>query len=36
MFQNLNESYGVSVPLVLMNSLNTDSETGHALKKYKG
>ncbi|XP_063684329.1 UTP--glucose-1-phosphate uridylyltransferase-like isoform X2 [Bolinopsis microptera] len=34
--ENLNESYGVSVPLVLMNSLNTDSETGHALKKYKG
>ncbi|KAL5268322.1 hypothetical protein ACHWQZ_G002251 [Mnemiopsis leidyi] len=34
--ENLNEKYGVSVPLVLMNSLNTDSETGNALKKYKG
>ena len=34
--QNLNEKYNVSVPIVLMNSRNTDDETRHTLKKYKG
>ena len=34
--QNLNEKYNVNVPIVLMNSRNTDDETRHALKKYKG
>ena len=34
--KSLNETYDVNVPLVLMNSLNTDDETKKALNKYKG
>jgi len=32
--QNLNEVYNVDVPLVLMNSFNTDKETEKSLHKY--
>nr|CAD2198412.1 unnamed protein product [Meloidogyne enterolobii] len=32
--QNLNREYDVSVPLVLMNSFNTDEDTQKLLKKY--
>jgi|UniRef100_A0AC35G9D5 UTP--glucose-1-phosphate uridylyltransferase len=32
--QHLNNIYGVSVPLVLMNSFNTDDDTNKVLKKY--
>jgi len=35
MFQHLNKTYGVDVPLVLMNSFNTDEETKQVLRKYK-
>ena len=31
----LNHQYGVSVPLVLMNSFNTDEETAKVLRKYR-
>ncbi|XP_058789493.1 UTP--glucose-1-phosphate uridylyltransferase isoform X3 [Phymastichus coffea] len=34
--ENLNKIYGVSVPLVLMNSFNTDIDTQKIIKKYKG
>jgi len=33
--QNLNKMYNVNVPLVLMNSFNTDDDTRKLLKKYK-
>ena len=33
--EHLNKSYGVNVPLVLMNSFNTDEETAKILQKYK-
>ena len=32
--QQLNKAYNVSVPLVLMNSFNTDEDTNKLLKKY--
>uniref|UniRef100_A0A7E4W480 UTP--glucose-1-phosphate uridylyltransferase n=1 Tax=Panagrellus redivivus TaxID=6233 RepID=A0A7E4W480_PANRE len=32
--QQLNKTYDVSVPLVLMNSFNTDDDTSKVLKKY--
>lgn len=32
--QTLNKTYGVDVPLVLMNSFNTDDDTQKLLKKY--
>lgn len=32
--QFLNETYQVNVPLILMNSFNTDSETGKIIQKY--
>ena len=32
--QFLNAEYGVDVPLVLMNSFNTDSDTEKILRKY--
>eukprot|EP01113_Clastostelium_recurvatum_P002815 TRINITY_DN111_c0_g1_i4.p1 TRINITY_DN111_c0_g1~~TRINITY_DN111_c0_g1_i4.p1 ORF type:complete len:508 (+),score=164.80 TRINITY_DN111_c0_g1_i4:50-1525(+) len=32
----LNSTYGVNVPLVLMNSFRTDKETNKVLEKYKG
>jgi UTP--glucose-1-phosphate uridylyltransferase len=32
----LNKTYNVSVPLVLMNSFNTDEDTGNIIKKYEG
>ena len=31
----MNVKYGVSVPLVLMNSFNTDEDTAKVLRKYK-
>lgn len=34
--ENLNKSYGSSVPLVLMNSFNTDEDTHKIIRKYKG
>lgn len=33
--EQLNKAYNVSVPLVLMNSFNTDEDTNKLLKKYK-
>lgn len=33
--QQLNKTYNVSVPLVLMNSFNTDEDTSKLLKKYQ-
>ncbi|CAP35745.2 Protein CBG18265 [Caenorhabditis briggsae] len=33
-FQTLNKTYGVDVPLVLMNSFNTNEDTSKVLKKY--
>lgn len=33
-FQTLNKAYGVDVPLVLMNSFNTEEDTKKVLKKY--
>ncbi|VDM95522.1 unnamed protein product [Thelazia callipaeda] len=33
--QNLNRTYDVNVPLVLMNSFNTDEDTKKLLRKYK-
>lgn len=32
--QHLNKTYGTDVPLVLMNSFNTDEDTEKILKKY--
>lgn len=32
----LNKTYNVNVPLVLMNSFNTDEDTGNIIKKYEG
>ena len=32
--QNLNKAYDVDVPLVLMNSFNTDEDTHKILRKY--
>lgn len=32
----LNKTYNVNVPLVLMNSFNTDEETSRIIRKYKG
>ncbi|XP_034950806.1 UTP--glucose-1-phosphate uridylyltransferase isoform X2 [Chelonus insularis] len=34
--EHLNREYNVSVPLVLMNSFNTDDETQRIIRKYKG
>lgn len=34
--EHLNKKYGSNVPLVLMNSFNTDEETQKVIKKYKG
>lgn len=34
--ENLNKTYGTSVPLVLMNSFNTDEDTHKIIRKYKG
>lgn len=33
-FQSLNKTYGADVPLVLMNSFNTDEDTEKILRKY--
>ena len=33
-FQSLNKTYGTDVPLVLMNSFNTDEDTEKILRKY--
>lgn len=34
--EHLNKSYGTDVPLVLMNSFNTDEDTQKIIRKYKG
>jgi len=34
--EHLNKSYGADVPLVLMNSFNTDEDTQKIMRKYKG
>lgn len=34
--QSLNDKYGVKVPLLLMNSFNTDTDTEKIIKKYNG
>ncbi|CAD6234346.1 GSCOCG00001837001-RA-CDS [Cotesia congregata] len=34
--EHLNREYNVSVPLILMNSFNTDDETQRIIRKYKG
>ncbi len=34
--QSLNDKYDVSVPLLLMNSFNTDADTQKIIKKYNG
>lgn len=34
--QHLNETYGCRVPLVLMNSFNTDEDTQKVMRKYAG
>ncbi len=34
--QHLNKKYDVDVPLVLMNSFNTDEDTHALLRKYSG
>jgi len=34
--QKLNDRYGSTVPLVLMNSFNTDEDTSKIIRKYKG
>lgn len=36
LLQNLNKTYGANVPLVLMNSFNTDEDTEKIVRKYKG
>lgn len=33
--QHLNKTYNTDVPLVLMNSFNTDEDTKKILQKYK-
>ncbi|XP_051158503.1 UTP--glucose-1-phosphate uridylyltransferase isoform X4 [Leptopilina boulardi] len=33
--ENLNKTYGVNVPLILMNSFNTDHDTQRIIRKYK-
>lgn len=35
-FQSLNRQYNANVPLVLMNSFNTDEDTEKIIRKYKG
>ena len=32
----MNKQYGVDVPLILMNSFNTDEETAQIIQKYAG
>lgn len=34
--ESLNKTYNVSVPLVLMNSFNTDADTERIIRKYRG
>lgn len=34
--EHLNKTYGSDVPLVLMNSFNTDEDTEKVIRKYKG
>lgn len=34
--ETLNKTYGADVPLVLMNSFNTDEDTEKIVRKYKG
>ena len=34
--EHLNRTYDTDVPLVLMNSINTDDQTRKVLRKYKG
>lgn len=34
--QYLNRTYNVDVPLILMNSFNTDDDTKRIIRKYKG
>lgn len=34
--EHLNKTYDANVPLVLMNSFNTDEDTAKVLRKYKG
>ncbi|GAB6025043.1 UTP--glucose-1-phosphate uridylyltransferase [Chamberlinius hualienensis] len=34
--ENLNKTYGANVPLVLMNSFNTDDDTQKIVRKYNG
>ena len=34
--QNLNKIYCVNVPLILMNSFNTEEDTQRVIRKYKG
>lgn len=34
--QHLNKTYKANVPLVLMNSFNTDEDTQKVIRKYKG
>lgn len=36
LFQSLNKTYNANVPLVLMNSFNTDEDTEKIIRKYKG
>ena len=36
LFQYLNQKHDVGVPLILMNSFNTDSETSKIIQKYSG
>lgn len=35
LFQHLNKTFNADVPLVLMNSFNTDEDTKKILQKYK-
>lgn len=35
LFQYLNKKYHVNVPLVLMNSFNTDTDTQKITRKYR-
>lgn len=34
--ENLNKTFGADVPLVLMNSFNTDEDTQKIIRKYSG
>lgn len=34
--QHLNKTYSANVPLILMNSFNTDDDTQRIIRKYKG